>query len=219
MPDEQLEFASTILLDSRFEIHLPFQGTATCCFAPRCLAARRWGGRGWGAWQWRPGSAGNPTHQRGSWRLGRPCTETQGSLYEGGASSGTLPPTKPWQKPPLLSNSAMQVPAQPFTSLILHSKFICRAIFESYANLQFHISLHSQNYEEEEKVRISSQKNFWNLFQFSGADLWTEPWESEGLSVTSHWMPGRSLAVKTKSIHPWRCNRHKKENSSPASDC
>ena len=71
--------------------------------------------------------------------------------------------------------------SQLFTSLILPSKLIFRAIFESYANLQFHISLHSQNYEEEEKVRTSSQKDFWHLYYFLGADLWTEPWESEGL--------------------------------------
>ena len=47
------------------------------------------------------------------------------------------------------------------SSLIHHSKLICcRATFESYANLQFHISLHSQSYEEEEKVGFFSHQRF-----------------------------------------------------------
>ena len=67
----------------------------------------------------------------------------------------------PQQNPGKSHLSCPMVPCRCLSNFLQASsflqKFICRASFESYVNLQFHISLHSQNYEEEEKVRISSQ--------------------------------------------------------------
>merc|ERR1712107_843749 len=66
-------------------------------------------------------------------RGGRPRSEAQVSIYHRGESA------RAWHKSPLL-------PIQP-----------CGAKFESYPNLQYHISLHSQNYEEKDKVLTFGQ--------------------------------------------------------------
>merc|ERR1719237_541651 len=103
---------------------------------------------------WLPGGDEAEVEVLGSGALGLPAILPIKEVLEDVDGLALRPKARYLKEEPVREPFPQQNPGKSHLSCPLVS---CRAIFESYANLQFHISLHSQNYEEEEKVPTFGQ--------------------------------------------------------------